>query len=218
MSGKLLDFFDVDHTITRHATAGRFMMGAIARGLAPWPIALALPWYGLAYRLGILRLSDRVDIVGSLRGVSRTDLEALAGETFERRVRADINPVVERVIRERRDAGRRVVLATSTLDIIVAPLAAFLGVRDVIATTLEFVDGIATGRVAGRPLIRDEKRHKVLAFVREAHEDPRRCSFHADSIYDLPLLEEVGEPVAVNPDVRLRRIARRRGWQIIGGR
>jgi HAD superfamily hydrolase (TIGR01490 family) len=215
MSRARFDFFDVDHTITRHATAGRFMMRAIARGLAPWPIALALPWYGLAYRLGILRFGERVDIVGSLRGVSRTDLEALARETFEQRVRCDLNPSVVRLIRERMADGRRVVLATSTLDIIVAPLAVYLGVRDVIATTLEFVDGAATGRVAGRPLIWDEKRRRVLEFIREARADPRRCSFHADSIYDLPLLEAVGEPVAVNPDFRLRRIARRRLWPII---
>jgi phosphoserine phosphatase len=58
----------------------------------------------------------------------------------------------------------------------------------------------------------------VLAFVRVAGGDPRQCSFHSDSIYDLPLLEEVGEPVAVNPDFRLRRIAARRGWPIIDGR
>jgi HAD superfamily hydrolase (TIGR01490 family) len=215
MKSARLDFFDVDHTITRRATAGRFMMRAIARGLAPWPIALALPWYGIAYRLGLLRFKDRVDMLNPLRGVPRADLEALARETFEQRVRGDLNPSVERLIRERLAAGRRVVLATSTLDLIVAPLAAHLGVRDVIATTLEFEDGIATGRVAGRPLFRREKQLAVLAFIREAHDDPRRCSFHSDSINDLPLLEEVGEPVAVNPDFLLRRIATRRGWPII---
>ncbi len=210
-----LDFFDVDHTITRHATAVRFMMRAIARGLAPWPLAVVLPWYGVAYRLGLLRFKGRVEMPASLRGVRRVELEALARETFERHVRGDLNPSVERLIRERLAAGRRVVLATSTLDIIVAPLAAHLGVRDVIATSLEFEGDIATGRMAGRPLIWDEKRRRVLAFIREANEDPRQCSFHADSIYDLPLLEEVGEPVAVNPDFRLRRIAERRGWPII---
>ena len=48
---------------------------------------------------------------------------------------------------------------------------------------------------------------RMLEFSREAGQDPRECSFHSDSIYDLPLLAEVGEPVAVNPDFRLRRIA-----------
>jgi phosphoserine phosphatase len=108
-----------------------------------------------------------------------------------------------------------VVLATSSLDFIVAPLAVHLGVRDVIATTLEFRDDVCTGRVQGRPLFRGEKQRRVLDFIAAAGEDPVRCSFHSDSIYDLPLLEAVGEPVAVNPDFRLRRFARRRGWPVI---
>jgi len=210
-----LDFFDVDHTITRHATGSRFMMRAIARGLAPRRLAFVLPWYGIAYRLGFLSLKDRAELLAPLRGVPQADLEALARETFEQHVRRDLNPSVERLIRERLAAGRRVVLATSSLDIIVAPLAEHLGVRDVIATTLEFEDGVATGRVTGHPLFRNEKQQRVLEYIRDAGEDPRRCSFHSDSIYDLPLLEEVGEPVAVNPDFRLRRIAERRGWPII---
>jgi HAD superfamily hydrolase (TIGR01490 family) len=210
-----LDVFDVDHTITRRSTVVRFMMRAIARGLAPWRLAVALPWYGLAYRLGFLRPRDRDEAFPSLRGIARADLEALAAETFRERVRGDMNPKVESLIRRRIADGRRVVLATSSLDIIVAPLAAHLGVRDVIATTLEFEDGLATGRVAGRPLFWGEKQQRVLAFIREEGGDPRRCSFHSDSIYDLPLLEAVGEPVAVNPDIRLRRIAVRRGWPII---
>jgi HAD superfamily hydrolase (TIGR01490 family) len=215
MSRSDLDFFDVDHTITRRSTVVRFMMQAILRGLAPRRLAAALLWYGIAYRLGILRPRDRDEAFPSLRGVPRGDLEALAAETFREHVRGDLNPRVEELIRHRLAEGRRVVLATSSLDIIVAPLAAHLGVRDVIATTLEFDGGVATGRVAGRPLFWGEKQRQVLAFIRQAGGDPRRCSFHSDSIYDLPLLEVVGRPVAVNPDLRLRRVAARRGWPII---
>ena len=54
MSRDGLDLFDVDHTITRHSTGGRFIMRAIARGLVPWHLAAMLPWYGVAYRLGLL--------------------------------------------------------------------------------------------------------------------------------------------------------------------
>jgi len=215
MSRPDLDIFDVDHTITRRSTVTRFMTKAIARGLAPRRLAAAMVWYGIAYRLGLLRLRDRDDAFPMLRGVPRSDLEALAAEAFREHVRGDLNSRVEEVIRRRAAEGRRVVLATSSLDIIVAPLAAHLGVRDVIATSLEFERGVATGRVAGRPLFWGEKQRRVLAFIREAGGDPRRCSFHSDSIYDLPLLEAVGEPVAVNPDLRLRCIAARRGWPII---
>jgi len=215
MSRPDLDIFDVDHTITRRSTAGRFMMRAIARGLAPRRLAAVVLWFGVAYRLGLLRLRDRGDAFPMLRGVPRADLVALAAETFREDVRDSLNRRVAELIRRHLADGRRVVLATSSLDIIVAPLAAHLGVRDVIATTLEFEGEVATGRIAGRPLFWDEKQRRVLAFIRQAGGDPRRCSFHSDSIYDLPLLEAVGEPVAVNPDLRLRRIAARRGWPII---
>ncbi len=215
MSRPDLDIFDVDHTITRRSTAGRFMLRAIARGLAPRRLAAVVLWFGVAYRLGLLRLRDRDDAFPMLRGVPRADLVALAAETFREDVRDSLNRRVAELIRRHLADGRRVVLATSSLDLIVAPLAAHLGVRDVIATTLEFDGDVATGRIAGRPLFWDEKQRRVLAFIRQEGGDPRRCSFHSDSIYDLPLLEAVGEPVAVNPDLRLRRIAARRGWPII---
>jgi len=215
MSRPDLDIFDVDHTITRRSTAGRFMMRAIARGLAPRRLAAVVLWFGVAYRLGLLRLRDRGDAFPMLRGVPRADLVALAAETFREDVRDSLNRRVAELIRRHLADGRRVVLATSSLDIIVAPLAAHLGVRDVIATTLEFEGEVATGRIAGRPLFWDEKQRRVLAFIRQAGGDPRRCSFHSDSIYDLPLLAAVGEPVAVHPDLRLRRIAARRSWPII---
>lgn len=215
MSRPDLDIFDVDHTITRRSTAGRFMLRAIARGLAPRRLAAVVLWFGVAYRLGLLRLRDRDDAFPMLRGVPRADLVALAAETFREDVRDSLNRRVAELIRRHLADGRRVVLATSSLDLIVAPLAAHLGVRDVIATTLEFAGDVATGRIAGRPLFWDEKQRRVLAFIRQEGGDPRRCSFHSDSIYDLPLLEAVGEPVAVNPDLRLRRIAARRGWPII---
>jgi phosphoserine phosphatase len=83
------------------------------------------------------------------------------------------------------------------------------------ATTLEFRDGICTGKIVGLPMFRAEKSARVMEFIERAGETPEDCGFYSDSIYDLPLLEAIGHPVAVNPDFRLRRIAARRGWPII---
>ena len=111
--------------------------------------------------------------------------------------------------------GRSVVLATSSLDFIVDPIARYLGVEGVLATTLQFVNGACTGQMDGVPMFRKEKRERVLEFLQARGVNPSDCSFFSDSIYDLPLLESVGRPVAVNPDFRLRRIAKERGWRII---
>ena len=208
-------FFDVDHTLTRRSSGGRFVMQAMRRRILPLRLALVIPWYSLMYRLGFFRLDVWADGFPHLRGIPRSRLEQIARESFDTRLQGDLFPAAVSLVRRLQAAGERVVLATSSLDFIVAPLAEHIGVREVLATALEFEDGICTGRFAGTPMFRREKKERVLAFLAGEEIPPSACSFYSDSIFDLPLLEAVGTPVAVNPDIRLRRVARERGWALI---
>ncbi len=209
------DFFDVDHTLTRRSSGGRFVALAIRKRILPLRLLFIIPWYSLTYRLGVLRLRSYDDGFPYLRGIRRSTLEEIGRESFETRLKDDLFGSAVALLRRMRSEGRRVVLATSSLDFIVAPLAEYLDVDGLIATTLEFVDGVCTGRIVGTPMFRREKKNRVLAFLAAEGVTPGDCSFYSDSIYDLPLLEAVGRPVAVNPDPRLRRIARSRRWQIM---
>jgi len=209
-----IDFFDVDHTLARRSSGGRYVALAIRRRVLPLRLLIVMPWYSLTYRLGIFRPRVHENGFPYLRGLARTALEQLARESFEGGLKGDLFPEAVTLVRSLRDGGRRVMLATSSLDFIVAPLAEYLCVDGVLATKLEFVDGTCTGRMLGMPMFRREKKDRVLSFLAEQAVQPGECSFYSDSINDLPLLEAVGKPVAVNPDFRLRRIARRRGWQI----
>jgi HAD superfamily hydrolase (TIGR01490 family) len=208
-----IDFFDVDHTLTRRSSGGRFVAAALRQSLLPWRLLLLMPWYSLTYRLGIFRPETYETGFPFLKGLARSTLERVARESFENALRGDLFPQAIELVHRLRAAGRRVIFATSSLDLIVAPLAEFLGVDGVLATELEFRDGTCTGRFRGLPMFRREKRQRVLAFLAAEGVLAEECSFYSDSIYDLPLLESVGTPVAVNPDFRLRRIAKRRGWQ-----
>jgi HAD superfamily hydrolase (TIGR01490 family) len=210
-----IDFFDVDHTLTRRSSGTRFVALAMRKRLLPLHLLIVMPWYTMMYKLGFFRLRRYDDGFPFLRGISRAVLEAIARESFDQHLKGDLFDGAVELVRQRQAEGRRVVLATSSLDFIVAPLADHLGVRDTLATTLEFDGGACTGRVAGLPMFRREKKERVVEFLASQGVAPRDCSFYSDSIYDLPLLEEIGRPVAVNPDFRLRRIARRRGWQVI---
>jgi HAD superfamily hydrolase (TIGR01490 family) len=210
-----IDFFDVDHTITRRSSGARFIALAMQRGLLPLRLLLLFPFYSLQYKLGIYRPKETAEGFPYLAGIARASLEEIARESFESRLRSDVYEGAAALIAERRRAGRRVALATSSVDIIVEPLARHLGVDDVLATVLEFSSGVCTGRIVGKPMFRAEKMAGVLAFIAAAGEKPADCGFYSDSIYDLPLLETIGRPVAVNPDFRLRRIALRRGWPVI---
>ncbi len=210
-----IDFFDVDHTITRRSSGARFVALAICKGIVPRRVLLVMPWYSFTYKLGVFRIQDFKDGFPYLRGISRSALEQIARESFETRLKRDIYQGAISLIDQRRKEGRRISLASSSLDIILHPLADFLGIDTVLATSLEFNEGACTGRVDGTPMFRWEKKEKVLAFIRKSGEDPKDCAFYSDSVFDVPLLEAVGRPVAVNPDFRLRRIARERGWQIM---
>lgn len=210
-----IDFFDVDHTITRRSSGSRYVFLGIRRGLLPWRLLLLLPFYSLTYKLGVFKPREYPEGFPYLAGIRRASLEEIARESFESKLKGDVYGGAVSLIAERRKAGRRVALATSSMDIIVEPLARHLGVDDVLATTLEFRDGTCTGKIIGLPMFRAEKMSRVMEFISRAGESPADCGFYSDSIYDLPLLEAIGHPVAVNPDFRLRRIAARRSWPII---
>jgi HAD superfamily hydrolase (TIGR01490 family) len=215
MTDTVVNFFDVDHTLTRHSSGGRFIAAAMRRKVLPRRLLLVLPWYSLTYRLGIFRLRAYEKGFPYMRGISRATLEEIARESFNRALKGDLYPEAVELVRAIRADGRRVILATSSLDFIVEPLAEYLSADGLLATALEFQDGKSTGRMQGTPMFRAEKKARVLSWLAREGVPARQCSFYSDSIYDLPLLEAVGRPVAVNPDFRLRRVARRRGWQIM---
>jgi HAD superfamily hydrolase (TIGR01490 family) len=210
-----IDFFDVDHTIIRRSSGVAYVSLAISKGVLPWRISMILPWYSLTYRLGIFRLREYAEGFPYLRGIRRTVLEEIADECFDRKLRAAIYDEAASLVEERRKAGRRVMLATSSLDFIVAPLLRHLNMDGVLATSLEFDQGVCTGRIVGVPMFRREKKVRVVEYLRRERVNPSECSFYSDSVFDLPLLETVGHPTAINPDFRLRRAARRRNWPII---
>ena len=208
------DFFDVDHTIIAGSSGPLFVRKGVRRGLFPLRTMIFFPYYYLQYAIGTLEADSRDWYFSILSGRSRRELEELARANFEA-LRTRIYPEARRLIEALKGRGRDVVLATSSLDLIVRPLAEELGIEEVIATTLEFDRGLCTGRFAEGPLLKDKKREKVHDYIRRRGAEWRECAFYTDSVNDLALLESVADPVAVNPDRRLRRIATRRGWRVL---
>jgi HAD superfamily hydrolase (TIGR01490 family) len=112
-----------------------------------------------------------------------------------------------------RALGRRVYIVSSSPEEVVIPLAEHLGVADVIATEAETVDGKYTGKLAFY-CYADGKAQAIREVAEREGIDLAGSYAYSDSATDLPMLEEVGHPVAVNPDRDLRRVAEKRGWQI----
>jgi HAD superfamily hydrolase (TIGR01490 family) len=145
-------------------------------------------------------------------GVSASDVGALAGEAISDLLLRRLAPGAVRRIREHRAAGHRVVLVTGSLDFIAAPLAPL--VDEVVAARLAVRDGVFNGDLEQPPLTGEARASWLVGYARATGADLAACYAYADSLSDLPMLEGVGRPVAVNPDVALTRIARARRWPI----
>jgi HAD superfamily hydrolase (TIGR01490 family) len=207
--------FDVDFTIVGCSTVRAFISRGLREGLIGPSLGLYSPL--LFARYAVLGPSDIPDgrAYPFLRGAPRARLEAMAQKLFEEVFRRKIDPRVAERIGSVRNGGARAVIASSSFGIILEPIAHHLGIADVVANELEFRDGLATGRLAGRPVFGELKRSRVLAFLKAIGAESGDCAFYSDSYRDLPLMREVGKAVAVNPDGRLRRIAGKRGWEIL---
>ncbi len=145
-------------------------------------------------------------------GAPVEEIHRLAAEAFSEVVLPNAFPEGMRRIREHRTAGHRVVFLTGALDFTIAPMAPL---ADVVASArLRQEDGRYTGELEEVPYAGDARASYLRRLAKELGADLSKSYAYGDAISDLPMLESVGNPVAVNPDPRLRRIARDRRWAI----
>jgi HAD superfamily hydrolase (TIGR01490 family) len=121
----------------------------------------------------------------------------------------------EKLIKAHREAGDRLLVITSTHRFIVEPICQWLGINEIIATDLEEINGNYTGKVSGTPTFKEGKVIRFNQWLKEQGEIDDQSYFYSDSINDLPLLLEVSNPVAVDPDSALKAQAESRNWEII---
>jgi len=145
-------------------------------------------------------------------GASVDGVERLIADDVGELILRRLSPAAVRRIREHRAAGHRTVLITGALDYFVRPLSPLFD--EIVAATLAAEDGRYTGYLRQPPLVGEARAAWLRAHAERTGGDLARSYAYADSHSDLPLLRAVGNPVAVNPDVSLYRVARRRRWPI----
>jgi len=143
------------------------------------------------------------------------ELDRWHGEFMRTRIVPMIAPAARALVRRHLDAGELCAIITATNSFVTAPIAREFGIRHLIATEPERANGRFTGRVAGTPCFREGKLVRLeewLARQGARMQDFESSTCYSDSHNDLPLLERVSHPVAVDPDEKLAREAERRGW------
>ena len=146
------------------------------------------------------------------------DLDRWHADFMATRIRPAMGAPARALVRRHLEAGDLCAVVTATNSFVTAPIAREFGVPHLLATEPERSAGRFTGRVAGIPCFREGKVTRVEAWLAaQGHrlQDFPQSAFYSDSHNDLPLLERVSRPVAVDPDASLAAEARRRGWPVI---
>jgi HAD superfamily hydrolase (TIGR01490 family) len=212
-------FYDVDGTLIRANIVHAFafyarhqptLTASIVKSLAT---AASLPLFWAADKLSRKLFNEL--FYRYYKGQSQDRLYVLAEELFEDVIKPTIYPGARDLIDESRRAGCRQVLVSGGLDFTVRPLATYLGVDDFIANRLEFAGGYATGRLE-KPFVAGATKAQIMRDYAAGHQLDLADSWaYSDRYSDYAMLAVVGHPTAVNPDFRLRALARSYDWPIV---
>lgn len=211
-------FFDLDKTVIAKASMVAFGGPLYRAGLlSRWLLLRAL--YGQLVYLWLgadeARLARMRNATLALtKGWDHEHISSIVAETLEQVIEPIVYDEALQLIRHHRDEGHLVVLISASPEEIVAPLGAYLGADLVIATRARLDD---EGRYSGELEFYSYGPAKAVAMTELAEErtlDLAASFAYSDSITDVPMLETVGHPVAVNPDRGLFRIARERDWEV----
>lgn len=211
-------FFDLDKTIIAKSSALAFGRPFYKDGLISRREMVKAAYAQLVYRIGgaddqqMARIRDH--LANLCRGWRVDQVQQIVNETLHELISPYIYAEAAALIEEHRAAGRDVVVVSSSGEEMVRPIAEQLGITDVIATRMVVKDGRYTGEVAYYAA-GPTKAEAARELAAERGYDLSECYAYSDSISDIPLLETVGHPTAVNPDRALRRIAAERGWPVL---
>lgn len=212
-------FYDVDGTLIKSNIVHAFawyarnqptLTGSLKKSAKT---ALSIPMFLAADKLS-RKIFNKL-FYTYYKGEPEDRLVVLAEELFEDVIKPSIFPRTRDLIEEAKRASLRNVIVSGGLDFTVRPLARWLGVDDFIANTLEFENGYATGQL-GKPFVAGATKATIMRDYAEKHDiDLAKSWAYSDSYSDYPMLAVVGHPTAVNPDLRLRTLARSYDWPVI---
>ncbi len=212
-------FFDVDNTMLRGASLYWFARGMAARDYFTTRDMMRFAWSQLKFRVLASEIPEdmshaRSAALSFVKDWPVHKLEDLCEEIFDELMAERIWSGTLALAQLHLAAGQRVWLVTAAPIELGRVIADRLGLTGALGTIAENRNGVYTGRLVG-DLLHGPAKAEAIRELADAHGlDLSTCTSYSDSINDVPMLSVVGHAVAVNPDGRLRREARRRGWEI----
>ncbi len=200
--------FDVDRTLIRFPSERLFFLYLLGR-------RVLTPKRAVRFLTELFCQSQgRYTNKSYLQGLEKAQIQRLAQDCYGRLIRPRLSITGLACLREHQRRGHQTVILTGSLEFLMQPLQVDLQTDWLIATTLEITAGRCTGRIQGRHPRGLNKLLLLQELSRTAGFSLAQSYAYADHVSDLPLLEQVGHPIAVNPAPALKAIARQRAWPI----
>jgi len=169
-----------------------------------------------AYKAGTLDIHEFLAFqLGPLAGKDMDTLEEWRNRYLAEKIKPIILPKASDLLDEHRQQGHVLLIITATNRFLTEPISRYFGVEDLIACEPEMIDGSYTGLATGTPSYAEGKITRLHDWLGENRLQMEESWFYSDSHNDIPLLEEVTYPIAVDPDTVLQKEAEIRGWPII---
>ncbi|MFF7731118.1 HAD family hydrolase [Streptomyces sp. NPDC008001] len=211
-------FFDLDNTVMQGASLFHFGRGLYKRRFFQKRELARFAWQQVWFRLAgedAEHMQDARDSALSIvKGHRVSELMTIGEEIYDEYMAERIWPGTRALAQAHLDAGQKVWLVTAAPVEAATIIARRLGLTGALGTVAESIGGVYTGRLVGEPLHGPAKAEAVRALAAAEGLDLSRCAAYSDSANDIPMLSLVGHPYAVNPDGRLRKHARERGWRL----
>ncbi|HSR29947.1 MAG TPA: HAD family hydrolase [Anaerolineae bacterium] len=208
--------FDLDKTLLDTSSGQLYALYLYRHGQMERRELARVLWWSMLSRLGLLDMREMIPrLLAGAAGDDEAEMRRLCDRWFAEDVVPHVTEQGRLRVAEHREQGHVLALVSASTQYVVEPMAAYLGFPgQFVCTRLVSENGHLTGEVVPPVCYGPGKVVWAERFAKEHGVDLSVSTFYTDSVSDLPLLERVGFPVAVNPDPRLRRLARRRGWPI----
>lgn len=215
-----LAIFDLDHTLLSGDSDVLWCDFLLHQGLLEETFRARNAEMERRYKLGEISPVEFCGFfVSTLAGKTPASWQPWRERFLQEVIRPRLPAAARALVQQHRDAGHTLVMSTATCRVLTELTARDLGIEHLIATEVELAQGLYSGRLEGVPNMREGKVTRMLDWL-DARGAPHAvladAHFYGDSINDLPLLNAVGYPVAVDPDARLLSEATARGWRVLG--
>ncbi|MFH1149833.1 MAG: HAD-IB family hydrolase [Actinomycetota bacterium] len=216
MDKPVIAFFDLDHTLLDGSNGNIYATQMVREGYISGGVFFWMLWYSILYKANRLPREDVYRKVLDIMGrYTVPEMIEMMDRGFERLIVPRLYAGGVEKVREHRDSGHVTVIATAAGEYIAERARAQLGADAIVATSTPIKGEHMTSEIRVATSFMEGKLEMARECCSTYGADLGDCWFYSDSASDLPLLEAVGYPVMVNPQLKLRMVARGRGWPVV---